>query len=368
VARGDATPASDIELLVDFDPARRGLDLFAFARELAGMLGRRVDVGTEVHSIIRDKVDALDLAHIDEAATRIECSAVHRGRVALTADEDLRDAIIYRLQTLAESTQRLSPESRPEFRSYVIVVGMKRWLTCVNAGVVVLCVVPTGLLRWASVGCGEPQEPWWFGDLEGAEDVALAGVELGALVDVAGVAGELAHVQGPQFLTQASPGVSGYLVLGDPDEQQRQPAQQDVGADAFFLAVVDRTKVQVGLHVPPAALHFQELLVAGGDVLGRQRRVGAAQQPLAVQPGLATVQGGVHAQQPGGGDAQVPVQAGYGGDLAAQLGRVLRIPAAELARHRVRPGSHLRIVTEALLTALDDTKTERIAGIEQRWT
>lgn len=76
MARGDATPASDIELLVDFDPARRGLDLFAFARELAGMLGRRVDVGTEVHSIIRDKVDALDLAHIDEAATRPVLSSV----------------------------------------------------------------------------------------------------------------------------------------------------------------------------------------------------------------------------------------------------------------------------------------------------
>ncbi len=59
--------------------------------------------------------------------------------------------------------------------------------------------------------------------------VSLAGGELGALMDVAGVAGELADVQGLQFLTQASPGVGGYLVLGDPDEQQRQPAQQDVG-------------------------------------------------------------------------------------------------------------------------------------------
>lgn len=38
----------------------------------------------------------------------------------------------------------------PEFRSYVILVGMKRSLTCVNAGVVVLRVVPTGLLRGVS--------------------------------------------------------------------------------------------------------------------------------------------------------------------------------------------------------------------------
>lgn len=58
VARGDATPASDIDLLVDFDTSHRGLDLFAFAREVEELLGHRVDVGTEVHRVIRDKVDA----------------------------------------------------------------------------------------------------------------------------------------------------------------------------------------------------------------------------------------------------------------------------------------------------------------------
>ncbi len=58
VARGDATPTSDIDLLVDFDTTHRGLDLFAFARELEDLLGHRVDVGTEVHPVIRAKVDA----------------------------------------------------------------------------------------------------------------------------------------------------------------------------------------------------------------------------------------------------------------------------------------------------------------------
>ena len=58
VARGDATPASDIDLLVDFDPDHRGLDLFAFSRELEELLGHRVDLGTEVHRVIRDRVDA----------------------------------------------------------------------------------------------------------------------------------------------------------------------------------------------------------------------------------------------------------------------------------------------------------------------
>jgi len=58
VARGDATPTSDIDLLVDFDTTHRGLDLFAFARELEDLLGHRIDVGTEVHPVIRAKVDA----------------------------------------------------------------------------------------------------------------------------------------------------------------------------------------------------------------------------------------------------------------------------------------------------------------------
>lgn len=57
VARGDATPLSDIDLLVDFDRSHRGLDLFAFARELEELLGHPVDVGTEVHPVIRDKID-----------------------------------------------------------------------------------------------------------------------------------------------------------------------------------------------------------------------------------------------------------------------------------------------------------------------
>lgn len=57
-ARGDATVDSDIDLLVDFDPSHRGLDLFAFARELEDLLGNRVDIGTEVHPILRRRVEA----------------------------------------------------------------------------------------------------------------------------------------------------------------------------------------------------------------------------------------------------------------------------------------------------------------------
>jgi hypothetical protein len=51
-----------------------------------------------------------------------------------------------------------------------------------------------------------------------------------------------------------------------------------VGADAFFLAMVDRAQVDDLLEVAPAALGFQELLVPQGDVLGGQLGVGAAEQ------------------------------------------------------------------------------------------
>ncbi|MDQ6785103.1 MAG: nucleotidyltransferase family protein [Actinomycetota bacterium] len=56
VVRGDATPESDIDLLVDFTPAHGGLDLFGFAREVTELLGHAVDVGTEIHPVIRQRV------------------------------------------------------------------------------------------------------------------------------------------------------------------------------------------------------------------------------------------------------------------------------------------------------------------------
>jgi hypothetical protein len=63
------------------------------------------------------------------------------------------------------------------------------------------------------------------------------------------------------------------LGLGDPDQQQREPAEDDVRADAVFLAVADGAQVQRRLDVAPAALDLEQLLVAQRDVLGRQGRV-----------------------------------------------------------------------------------------------
>ena len=57
VARGDATAESDIDLLVDFTVRTSGLDLIAFAQDLEDLLGYRVDIGTQVHRIVRDRVE-----------------------------------------------------------------------------------------------------------------------------------------------------------------------------------------------------------------------------------------------------------------------------------------------------------------------
>jgi predicted nucleotidyltransferase len=47
VARGDARPDSDIDLLVELEPGRSLLDLIAIKQDLEDILGRRVDVLTE---------------------------------------------------------------------------------------------------------------------------------------------------------------------------------------------------------------------------------------------------------------------------------------------------------------------------------
>jgi predicted nucleotidyltransferase len=49
VARGEGTSNSDVDILVEFDPAVRGIGLLAFARlrfRLENLLGRRVDLVT----------------------------------------------------------------------------------------------------------------------------------------------------------------------------------------------------------------------------------------------------------------------------------------------------------------------------------
>ena len=58
VARGDATPESDVDVLVDLEPGRSLFDLGALLEDLKELLGRRVDVVTRkgLRARIRDRV------------------------------------------------------------------------------------------------------------------------------------------------------------------------------------------------------------------------------------------------------------------------------------------------------------------------
>ncbi|MFC5212204.1 hypothetical protein ACFPM0_37455 [Pseudonocardia sulfidoxydans] len=65
-------------------------------------------------------------------------------------------------------------------------------------------------------------------------------------------------------------------------------------------AVIDRAQVQDLLHVPPATLDLEELLVAQRDVLGRQVRIAGAQQVLPVQLRVGSDLRGVGTEQSAG--------------------------------------------------------------------
>jgi predicted nucleotidyltransferase len=47
VARGEARPGSDLDVLVDFEPGRSLLDQVGFRQDLEELLGHRVDVVAE---------------------------------------------------------------------------------------------------------------------------------------------------------------------------------------------------------------------------------------------------------------------------------------------------------------------------------
>jgi predicted nucleotidyltransferase len=60
LARGEETPGSDIDLLVDLEPGRTLLDLAAFRREAQGILGIPVDAATPdmLKERVREEVES----------------------------------------------------------------------------------------------------------------------------------------------------------------------------------------------------------------------------------------------------------------------------------------------------------------------
>ena len=96
-------------------------------------------------------------------------------------------------------------------------------------------------MLWLLAGVGERGEVvearglWEF---ERAEDLALAVGQLGALGDGSRAGRKRDEVHAVQFVAEVAPRVAG-LGLGDAEEQQREPAELDVGFDAVLAAVVD---------------------------------------------------------------------------------------------------------------------------------
>jgi hypothetical protein len=96
---------------------------------------------------------------------------------------------------------------------------------------------------------------------------------LGGLGDGSSGALQGDGVQAAQVEGDPPPGQPG-AASGDADQQQGRPAEQDVGADAGLDAVEHWPQLHRGLQVAEAAFGLQQVLVAQGDVLGAQVRVG----------------------------------------------------------------------------------------------
>jgi len=218
--------------------------------------------------------------------------------------------------------------------------------------------VTSGRDRCWSAGCrGGLDDLLRVRDVELGGQVALGLGELGGLPERPGRAGKRAQGEQVQLVGDLGPRDAG-SGLRDADQQQGQPAQDDVGADAFFLAMVDRAQVDDLLEVAPAALDFQQLLIPQRDVLGRELGVRAAEQLLAVQVLLGLDGGGVGPEQAPGGDAQVPVQARPGGDDPAQPGPLgggqLVAAGDHLLQLGEHPGPNRRVALGGLGVEADD--------------
>ncbi len=58
VIRGEASPDSDIDFIIEFEPGRSLFDIVALQEDLENLLGRKVDIVEPegIHWYIRDKV------------------------------------------------------------------------------------------------------------------------------------------------------------------------------------------------------------------------------------------------------------------------------------------------------------------------
>lgn len=114
VARHEARPDSDIDMLVELEPGRTLLDHAGLIIDLESLLGCKVDVATEraLKPHIRERVlleatpamrrDAARLRDILMAIERIT-SETRAGRATFDTDEKTRVWVIYHLQLIGEA-------------------------------------------------------------------------------------------------------------------------------------------------------------------------------------------------------------------------------------------------------------------------
>jgi uncharacterized protein with HEPN domain/predicted nucleotidyltransferase len=136
IARGESTAGSDVDLLVDIEPDRNRSDLENISKELAELLGCRVDVATEADLRPRVRQRALEEAIPLEAAPSSSrpvkgISRMRRDRDRLLdimeaieivqkytpREESLEDylvqtAVVHNVQTIGEAASKLSKEFR----------------------------------------------------------------------------------------------------------------------------------------------------------------------------------------------------------------------------------------------------------------
>src|SRR6266511_2056477 len=202
------------------------------------------------------------------------------------------------------------------------------------------CVYAAAALfdRWS--GGVERGDAWRRVDGEYLVDGLVRGPQRGGLDDRAGLACEDDLLQAAGFAVDPPPTLPAGA-LGDAGQQQRQPAQKDVGADAVLQPVKHRPQQQFGLHVAESALSLQQVLVAQRRVLGAEVRIRGGQQVLAVQPLLGGDLGAVDDQPPVWLLADPPAQRrmvaqralgpgmtglGLGAGLVAQLAGAVAFP------------------------------------------
>ena len=106
---------------------------------------------------------------------------------------------------------------------------------------------------WAVVaGVMRPKRGGW-GDPERDVEVALAEAELAGWGEVAVCGAEVALPDLAQLCPDRAPGLLG-AGLGEADEDEREEADQHVGADALVFAVEDWSQQQRALEVAEGAL------------------------------------------------------------------------------------------------------------------